>query len=118
MSQNSPTIAGIRKAVETRDAKSLKALYAANAVLTIIDTDNPPSKPRTIKGAVDIGAFLDDVYSRDMKHTLDSGIVDGKHLAYVEACSYPDGTHVVCSAMAELGPNGIVRQTNVQAWDN
>ena len=118
MSQNSPTIAGIRKAVETRDAKSLKALYAANAVLTIIDTDNPPSKPRTIKGAKDIGNFLDDVYGRDMKHTLDQGFVDGKHLAFVESCSYPNGTHVIASAMAELGPNGIVKQTTVQAWDH
>ncbi len=118
MSQNSPTIAGIRKAVETRDAKSLKALYAANAIVTIIDTDNPPSKPRTIKGAKDIGSFLEDVYSRDMKHTLDHGVVDGKHLAYLEGCSYPDGTHVIASTTAELGPNGIVKQTIVQAWDN
>jgi SnoaL-like domain len=118
MTQNSPTIAGIRKAVETRDAESLKALYAANAVLTIIDQDNPPSRPRTIKGSRDIGAFLDDVYARDMQHTLDHGIVDGKHLAFVEGCSYPDGIHVIASTMAELGPNGIVKQTTVQAWDN
>ena len=117
MSQNSPTIAGIRKAVETRDANSLKALYAANAVVTIIDKDNPPSKPRTIKGAKDIGSYLDDVYGRDMKHTIDQGFVDGKHLAFVEGCSYPDGTHVIASTMAELGPNGIVKQTIVQAWD-
>jgi Mrp family chromosome partitioning ATPase len=118
MSHTSPTIAGIRKAVETRDAQSLKALYAANAVLTIIDSDNPPSKPRTIKGSSKIGEFLDDVYSRDMKHTLDSGFVDSKHLAFVEGCKYPDGTHVVASTMAELGPNGIVKQTTVQAWDS
>jgi hypothetical protein len=118
MSQNSPTIAGIRRAVEARDAKSLKSLYAANAVVTVIDTDNPPSKPRTIKGAKDIGSYLDDVYSRDMKHTLDHGVVDGKHLAYVEGCRYPDGTHVIASTMAELGPNGIVNQTIVQAWDS
>ena len=118
MSQNSPTIAGIRRAVETRDAKSLKALYAANAVLTIIDMDNPPSKPRTIKGVEDIGNFLDDVYSRNMKHTLDQGVVDGKHLAFIEGCSYPEGTNVIASTMAELGPNGIVKQTIVQAWDN
>jgi len=118
MSQNSPTIAGIRKAVETRDAESLKALYAANAIVTIIDTDNPPSKPRTIKGAKEIGCFLDDVYGRDMKHTLEHGVADGKHLAYVEGCSYPDGTHVIASTMAELGTHGIVNQTIVQAWDN
>ena len=118
MMQNSPTIAGIRKAVETRDAKSLKALYAANAVLTIIDTDNPPSKPRIIQGVTEIGSFLDDVYGRDMKHTLDHGLVDGKHLAFVEGCSYPDGTHVIASSMAELGPDGIIKQTTVQAWDS
>jgi hypothetical protein len=118
MNHAAPTIAGIRKAVETRDAKSLKALYARNAVLTIIDTENPPSKPRTIKGAAEIGAFLDDVYSRDMVHTLDSGIINEKLLAFVEGCKYPDGTHVIASAMAELGPDGIVKQTIVQAWDS
>jgi hypothetical protein len=52
-----------------------------------------------------------------MKHTLDHGVVDGKHLAYLEGCSYPDGTHVIASTTAELGPNGIVKQTIVQAWD-
>ena len=45
-------------------------------------------------------------------------LVDGKNLAFVEACSYPDGTHVIASTMAELGPNGIVKHTIVQAWDN
>jgi hypothetical protein len=118
MGHSQPTISGIRKAVEGRDAAGLKALYATNAVLTIIDTINPPSKPRVIKGAADIGAYLDDVCGRDMTHTLDSGVVDGKHLAYVEGCRYADGTRVTASAMAEIGPDGIVKQTIVQAWDS
>jgi hypothetical protein len=104
--------------VEIRDAKSLKALYAANAILTIIDTDNSPSELRTIKCAKDIGNFLDDVYGRDLRHTLEPGVLDRKHLAYLEGRSYPDGTHVIASTTAELGPNGIVKQTIVQAWDN
>jgi hypothetical protein len=118
MSNNQPTISSLRKAVEGRDAAGLKAFYAANAVLTIIDTINPPSKPRVIKGAADIGAYLEDVCGRDMTHTLDSGVVDGKHLAFVEGCRYADGTRVTASAMAELGPSGIVKQTIVQAWDS
>lgn len=118
MSNIEPTISSIRKAVENRDAASLKALYAADAVITVVDTMNPPSKPRIIKGAADIGAFLEDVCGRDMTHTLDSGVVDGKHLAYVESCRYSDGTRVTASAMAELGPGGIVKQTIVQAWDS
>jgi hypothetical protein len=118
MSQNQPTISALRKAVESRDAMSLKALYAANAQITVIDTVNPPSKPRIIKGAADIGAYLEDVYSRDMTHTLDSGVVDGTHLAFTEGCRYADGTRVIASVMAELGPDGIVKQTIVQAWDS
>ncbi len=118
MSNNQPTISSLRKAVEGRDAAGLKAFYAANAVLTIIDTINPPSKPRVIKGAADIGAYLEDVCGRDMTHTLDSGVVDAKHLAFVEGCRYADGTRVTASAMAELGPGGIVKQTTVQAWDS
>ena len=118
MTTTNLTIGGLRKAVETRDAASLKAFYADDAVLTIIDSDNPPSKPRTIAGAKDIGAFLDDVYSRDMTHTIDMGVIDGHSLAFVEGCQYGDGTRVIASSTAELGPKGIVRQTTVQAWDN
>lgn len=112
------TISGLRRAVEARDAASLKALYADDAVLTIIDNDNPPSKPRTIAGARDIGAFLDDVCSRDMTHTVDMGLIDGNAMAFVQGCTYSDGTRVIASNIAELGPKGIVRQTTVQAWDN
>jgi hypothetical protein len=118
MTSIAPTIPELRRAVETRDAKSLKALYASDAVISIIDTDNPPSRPRTISGAKDIGAYLDDVYSRDMKHTVDSGVVDSKQLAFVESCIYDDGTRVIASCTAELGSNGIIRQTIVQAWDS
>lgn len=118
MSHTAPTISELRKAVEGRDAASLKSLYAADAVLTIIDNDNPPSKPRVIRGADEIGAFLDDVCSRDMTHTVEMGVVDGKMLAFVQGCTYSDGTRVVASNTAELGPKGIVKQTTVQAWDN
>ncbi len=118
MKPDTLTIADIRKAVETRDAKSLKAFYADDAVLTIIDSNNPPSKPRTISGAQKIGEFYDDVCGRDMTHTFDNGIMDDEHLAFVEGCRYADGTHVIVSAMADLGPRGIVKQTIVQAWDN
>ena len=118
MNTQKPTIQGLRTAVESRDASRLKSYYADDAVLTIIDNDNPPSKPRTITGARDIGAFLDDVYSRDMTHTIDSGVVDGNTLAFVQGCRYGDGTRVIASSMAELGPRGIVRQTMVQAWDS
>lgn len=118
MDPKSPTIDALRKAVETRDANSMKGFYAADAVLTVIDSDNPPSRPRTLKGASAIGSFLDDVYGRDMTHRLEYGVLEGKHLAFVQGCSYPNGTHVIASSTAELGPDGIIKQTTVQAWDH
>jgi hypothetical protein len=117
VTSHAPTVEGLRRAVETRDAKSIKAYYADDATLTIIDSDNPPSKPRKIKGAAAIGEYLDDVYSRDMTHTVDMGLVDNQHLAFVQGCQYPDGTRVIASNMAELGPKGIVSHIVVQAWD-
>jgi hypothetical protein len=118
MTKTKLTIEGLRKAVETRNAASLKSYYSDDAVLTIIDNDNPPSKPRKISGAKDIGDFLADVCSRDMTHTVDMGMIDGDKLAFVQGCTYSDGTRVIASNTADLGPNGIVRQTTVQAWDS
>lgn len=111
------TADSLRKAVENRDSKSLKGFYAPEAEILIIDQDNPPSRPRKIIGAKDIGDFLDDVYSREMTHKLDSCVREGTELAFVEGCKYPDGTRVVASCTAHVGPKGIARQTVVQAWD-
>ncbi len=114
---NQLTIEKLRQAVEHGDCASLKGFYAPEAELVIIDQDNPPSKPRKIKGAKNIGEFLDDVYGREMTHRIDSGMQAGSELAFIEGCKYPDGTRVIASNTAHLGPKGIVRQTIVQAWD-
>jgi hypothetical protein len=118
MATTLPTISRLRSAVETRDATSLKSFYASDAVLTIIDNDNPPSRPRRLNGKREIDAFLDDLYGRDMTHRLEFGVADGMALAFVQSCHYGDGTQAVAATAAELSPAGIVRQTTVQAWDN
>ena len=113
-----PTISSMRNAVEGRDAGLLKSFYDENAILTIIDADHPPSHPKILTGAKAIGAFLDDVCSRGMTHTLDIGVLDKDKLAFVEGCQYRDsGARVVSSSVAELGPYGIIKQTIIQAWD-
>ncbi len=114
---NNLAIPGLKSAVESRNSFDLQAYYADNAVRTIIDSVNPPSKPRRINSKPDIDVVLDDVCGRDMVHAIDIGIVDGKTLAYVKRCQYADGIRVVASNTAVLSPNGIVPQTIVQAWD-
>ena len=65
---NAVTGAGIKRAIETRDGRALTNFYADDAVLQIVDRNNPPSKPREVKGKTAIGTFWDDICSRAMTH--------------------------------------------------
>lgn len=114
---NAVTGAGIKRAIETRDGRALTNFYADDAVLQIVDRNNPPSKPREVKGKTAIGTFWDDICSRAMTHRVESSVVDGNHLAFRQACAYPDGLKVLCMALCELKGGKIARQTVVQAWD-
>jgi ketosteroid isomerase-like protein len=109
--------AAIKKAIETRDGKMLSSFYADDALVRVIDRNNPPSKPREIRGRAAISTFWDDICSRAMTHKVDTTIADGNSLAFTQACAYPDGTKVFAAAMLELKNGRIARQTVVQAWD-
>jgi len=111
------TVAGLRRAVEGRKAGALAGLYADDAVIHVIDRDNPPSRPRRLQGKSDISAYFEDVCGRDMTHKVEAGVAVGNRLAFTQSCAYADGTKVFCSAMADLKGGKIVRQMVVQAWD-
>ena len=107
----------IKRAIEGRDGRTLASFYADDAVVRVIDRNNPPSKPREIKGRAAIDMFWDDMCSRAMTHKVETTIVDGDCLAFTQACSYPDGAQVYCLSVLELRDGLIARQTAVQAWD-
>ena len=46
----SVTVAALKRAVEGRDAQALADMYADDAVMLVIDHDNPPSSPRRLAG--------------------------------------------------------------------
>lgn len=112
------SVEALRAAIEGRDAAGLVSLYADDAVMRVIDRDNPPSRPRELRGRAAIGAFYDDICSRAMTHKIEAGVSDGRRLAFTQACAYPDGMRVFCSAMIEIVDGKIARQTNLQAWDS
>jgi ketosteroid isomerase-like protein len=111
------TAGAIKRAIEGRDGHMLASFYADDAVVRIIDRNNPPSKPREIRGKAAIGTFWDDICSRAITHSVDDSVTEGDRLAFTQACKYPDGAKVFCLAMLELKDNKIARQTVVQAWD-
>ncbi|MBX3571310.1 MAG: nuclear transport factor 2 family protein [Mesorhizobium sp.] len=114
---NKVTGAGIKRAIEARDGRALASFYADNAVTRIVDRNNPPSKPREIKGRGAISTFWDDICGRTMTHKVDVTLADGDQMAFTQACTYPDGAKVFCIALLKLEDGLIVDQTVVQAWD-
>jgi hypothetical protein len=112
----SVTVAGLKRAIEGRKASALSGLYADDAIVQVIDRDNPPSKPRSLEGKSAIAAYFEDVCGRDMTHRLEAGVAMGNRLAFTQSCAYADGTKVFCSAMIDLKGGKIARQVVVQAW--
>lgn len=113
----SVTVAGLKRAIEGRKASAFAGFYRDDAVLRVIDRDNPPSQPRDLHGRDAIASYFADVCGRDMTHKVEGGVAAGNRLAFSQSCAYPDGTKVFCSAMVELKGGKIARQTVVQAWD-
>ena len=107
----------LKRSIEGRDARALSALYAPDATLTVMDVNSPPRSPRTISGQQAIADYYADVCGRDMTHEMVAGMLDDAHLAYTQACAYPTGAKVYCSAMADVVDGKIRKQTNVQVWD-
>src|SRR6516164_3437302 len=68
----SVTVAALKRAVEGRDAQALADMYADDAVMLVIDHDNPPGSPRRLAGKAAISSYFGDVCGRDMTHLIEN----------------------------------------------
>ncbi|MFG2515746.1 nuclear transport factor 2 family protein [Streptomyces sp. NPDC048584] len=107
----------LRRGIEADTSAALVSLYADDAELRVVDRHTQPSHPKVLHGRDEIAAVLDDVYSRDMTHTLEACVVQGDHAAYCESCRYADGTRVLSESMLTLRDGRITGQMMIQAWD-
>lgn len=107
----------LKRAIEERNASALHALFADDASVEVVDKANPPSKPLVLSGRDAVREHLEDIFSRDMTHSVSGVVVEGDRASYVIDCQYPDGSKVLCLATLELRDGQIVRQRGIQAWD-
>jgi SnoaL-like domain len=105
------------RAAEERDAATQLSMYGPDAVVTIVDKISQPGAPRVLRTREDIQAWLEDMYGRDMTHSVRHRVLDGTGAAYSQACRYPDGTNVLCATVIELDGGVISGQTVIQVWD-
>jgi ketosteroid isomerase-like protein len=107
----------LRRAIEGRDADTLAGLYADDAEVLTVNRNTTPSSPNVLRGKEAIAEYLRDVCSREMTHHVENEVVGEYRVAFQEACEYPDGTRVLGAEMLEVRDGKIVRQVNVEAWD-
>jgi hypothetical protein len=105
------------RAAEERDASTQLSMYGPQAVVTIADKVSQPGSPRVLRTHEDIKGWLEDMYGRDMTHSVEHRVEDETGAAYTQACRYPDGTNVLCATVIELDGGAIAAQTVVQVWD-
>ncbi len=110
-------IEALRRAAESKDAETMLDLYAEDAEYVRVDRNNTPSAPMTLRGKEAIAEYYRDVFARDMTHRIESEIVGEDRAAFNWECEYSDGMKVLAATTLELRDGKIVRQVNVEAWD-
>src|SRR5829696_2284860 len=104
----------MRRAIEQLDADLLTSLYADDAEMLIV---NRNSTPHVLRGKEEITAHLRDVCGRAMTHRVENEVVGEERVAFNEACEYPDGVRMLAATTLDVRDGKVVRQVNIEAWD-
>ena len=107
----------LRRAIEGRDADTLLGFYADDAEVLTVNRNTTPSSPNVLRGKEEIADHLRDVCGREMTHRVENEVLGEGRIAFQEACEYPDGVRVLGAQTLEVRDGKIVRQVNVEAWD-
>ena len=107
----------MRRAIEESDYDALVAFYADDAELRTVNKNSTPSSPMVLRGKEEISELLRDVCGRAMVHHVEDEVLGEGRVAFNEACEYPDGLKVLTATTFDLRDGMIVRQTNIEAWD-
>lgn len=107
----------LRRAIEQSDFESLVSFYAEDAELLTVNRRTTPSSPGVLRGKEAIAEYLEDVCGRAMTHRIENEVVGQDRVAFNEACEYPDGIRVLAATTLDVRDGQIVRQVNVEAWD-
>jgi hypothetical protein len=104
----------VREAIERKDPDALLGFYSEDAELRIVHEALPESKAFELKGRGQIERYLRAVCDQDVTCAVRGEAVYGERsVAFVEACSYPNGTPISISTTLEVRGGLISRQIDV-----
>ncbi len=107
----------LRHAIEESDFEALTGLYADDAELRMVNKNCPPSMSSLLRGKAAIADLLHDICGREMTHHVEDEVIGEDRVAFNEVCEYPDGVKVLGATTMDLRDGKIVRQLNVEVWD-
>ena len=93
------------------------AAYADHAELRVINPDNPPRLPRTLKGKSQIEAWIRGEPAQRIVVQVSNLVEAGERIAFTEVRRYSDGGHEIAVSTADLADGLITRQLTVLVWD-
>src|SRR4051794_17737769 len=100
---------GLSRAVASRNADYLLALYADRAEVEFIDPDHPETPLQVLRGKPAIQEWLHDMSSPDVRYRVRNSATGHESLRFIEECSYPDGTDLRYECRAEVHAGQITR---------
>ena len=92
----------IRSGYRNRDVAKVMSAYAEDVEATIVNRNNPPSRPLVLRGRPALHRMIEDICSREMTHAIGGVVVGDGALCYRVECRYPDGCNVVGLYMATV----------------
>ena len=101
------------RALEQHDVDYQLAHYAPDADIRIVDPDNPPTAPRTLKGKQAIHAWMVDSITHDLDLHVTHLVDGGDRVAFTQHSHYQDGTQAISTSTAELEHGLIATQYTI-----
>ena len=107
----------LRTGYRERDAAKVLSVYADDVEATIVNRNNPPSRPLVLRGRAALRKMVQDICAREMTHAMQGATVADGSIAYRVDCRYPDGCNVIGLYMATVKDGLIVREFSIDCWD-
>jgi len=102
-------IDGLRRAVVSRNADYLLALYADRAEIEFIGPNHPEAPMQVLRGKPAISEWLHDMSSPDVRYQVKDSVAGHENVRFTEECEYPDGTDLRYECSAEVRSGQITR---------
>jgi hypothetical protein len=107
----------LRAGYRERNTAKIASAYAEDVESTIVNRNNPPSKPLVLRGREALMGVITDICSREMTHEITATVETQDALVYKVQCRYPDGCNVVGLYMATIRDGRVVKEFSIDCWD-